>query len=144
MTDTSDARPPERGAGVPHQRRPRVLLADDHAGLLAALRRLLALSCEIVGQATDGAALMAAVTALAPDVVVLDVSLPDVNGIEGCRRIRQARPEVKVVILTAADDPGLREKAFEAGASAFVLKHSQIDRLLPAIHDAFRGEPPVD
>ena len=125
---------------MPEQARPRVLLADDHVEVLAALQRLLEPSCDIIGRATDGTALLEAAQALEPDVIVLDMFLPAIDGLEACRRIRQARPETKVVLLTAADGPAFRERAFEVGASAFLSKLSQVDQLVPAILRAFAGE----
>jgi len=113
--------------------RPRVLLADDHAGVLTALQRLLAPSCEIVGQVTTGSAVLEAATRLKPDVVVLDVTLADVSGLVVCAQIKHAAPQTRVVVLTAADDPPIRARAFEVGASAFVLKHLVVEDLLPAI-----------
>jgi DNA-binding NarL/FixJ family response regulator len=113
--------------------RPRVLLADDHEGVLTAVGRLLAHSCEIVGQVTTGAAAIEAATRLDPDVVVLDLTMADASGLVVCATIRQAVPRARVVVLTAADDPQIRRRAFEAGASAFVLKHLVTHELLPAI-----------
>jgi CheY-like chemotaxis protein len=109
--------------------RPRVLLADDYAALLVALRRLLAPSCDVVACVADGVAVIEETARLRPDVVVLDVNLPKVNGLEACRRIRQAMPGIKVVLITAADDAAIRERAFELGASAFVLKYRVADEL---------------
>jgi two-component system NarL family response regulator len=110
-----------------------VLLADDHAGLLTALGRLLAPSCDIVAQVTTGEAVLEAVARLNPDVVVLDVTLADANGLAVCVQVKQAAPRTRVVVLTAADDPLIRMRAFEAGASAFVLKHLVTHDLLEAI-----------
>ena len=115
-------------------------MADDHVEVLAALQRLLEPSCDIIGRATDGTALLEAAQALEPDVIVLDMFLPAVDGLEACRRIRQVRPETKVVLLTAAADPVFRQRAFEVGASAFLSKSSQIDQLIPAILRAFAEE----
>jgi len=115
------------------QVRPRVLLADDHAGVLTALGRLLAASCEIVDRVTTGGAAVEAATRLHPDVVVLDISLADASGLAVCVRIKQVSPQTRVVVLTAADDPQIRARAFEAGASAFVLKHLVTQELLDAI-----------
>jgi DNA-binding NarL/FixJ family response regulator len=111
----------------------RVVLADDHVGVLTALRRLLAPWCEIVDQVTTGGAAVEAATRLHPDVVVLDISLADASGLVVCARIKQAVPQTRVVVLTAADDPQIRTRAFEAGASAFVLKHLVTHDLLEAI-----------
>ena len=120
--------------------RPRVLLADDYAGVLAALRRLLAPTCDVVGWVEDGNALLDAALRLRPDVIVLDVALPQIDGLEACRRIKDAMPETKVVILTASDDVETRQEACSAGASAFVPKDSLGDQLLGAIDKAFLGD----
>ncbi len=112
---------------------PRVLLADDHVGLLTALARLLEPDCEIVGRVTDGLALIDAALSTRPDVIVVDVSMPRLNGLEACRRIKQALPETRVIVLTAADDPVIKERALAFGASAFVLKYSVANQLLEAI-----------
>jgi len=115
-----------------------VLLADDHAGILTALRRLLSPSCEIVGSVMDGVALIEAAARLKPDVIVVDVAMPELNGIDASQRIKQAMPQVKVIFLTASGDTGVREKAFSVGASAFVEKRAMGDRLLKAIQKALR------
>jgi DNA-binding NarL/FixJ family response regulator len=119
--------------------RPRVLLADDYKALLVALRRLLAPSCDVVGTVGDGLEVVDAAARLRPDVIVLDVNLPTLNGLEACRRIKAALPRSQVILITAADDDALRKRAFELGACAFVLKHRVVDDLGPAIHDAFQG-----
>ena len=126
------------GAPLDGQRRPRVLLAEDYDALLVALRRLLAPSCDVVGSVADGLAVVDAAVRLRPDVVVIDLNLPTMNGLEACRRIRAAVPLSKIVLITAADDDTVRDRAFELGASAFVLKHRVVDDLGPAIQDAFR------
>jgi DNA-binding NarL/FixJ family response regulator len=102
--------------------RPRVLLADDHALLLGAFERLLADECDVVGQASDGRELVAAAEALKPDVIVLDVSMPVLNGLEAARQIKQRQRHVKLVFLTMHEDPDLAAEAFRAGASAYLLK----------------------
>jgi DNA-binding NarL/FixJ family response regulator len=122
-----------------HQPRPRVLLADDYDALLVALGRLLAASCDVVGSVTDGLAVVDAAARLRPDVVVLDLNLPTMSGLEACRRIKEAVPLSKIVLITAADDDAVRERAFELGASAFVLKHRVVDELGPAIQQAFNS-----
>jgi DNA-binding NarL/FixJ family response regulator len=86
---------------------PRVLLADDHALLLGAFEKLLAGECEIVGQASDGRALVAAAEALKPDVIVLDIAMPLLNGLEAGRQIKRKLPEVRLVFLTMNEDPEL-------------------------------------
>jgi len=119
--------------------RPRVLLADNHAGILVALQRLLEPTCEVVGRVSDGAALLAAMTKLKPDIVVVDISMPQVDGLEACRHIKHATPQTKVVVLTAANDEDVRQHAFNVGASAFVLKYAMAEELLTAIQKAFSG-----
>jgi DNA-binding NarL/FixJ family response regulator len=115
---------------------PRVLLADDHAGILSALRRLLGSSCDIVGCVTDGAALLEAAARLRPDVIVVDIFMPKVDGLKACRQIKEATPETKVVVLTGHNDSSTRQRAFSAGASAFIPKHLMADDLVDAIHRA--------
>ena len=128
------------GASLAHQPRPRVLLAEDYEALLVALRRLLSPSCDVVGSVADGLAVVDAAVRLRPDVIVLDLNLPTINGLEACRRIKAALPLSKVVLITAADDEAVRERAFELGASAFVLKHRIADELDRIIQKAFRSD----
>jgi CheY-like chemotaxis protein len=120
------------------QSRPRVLLADDYPSMLVSLERLLAPSCDVVGRVGDGVTLLDAAARLRPDVVVLDVNIPGIHGLEACRRIKQALPITQVIFLTAADDDLIRERAFGVGASAFVPKHQVSTDLLPAIQSARR------
>lgn len=118
--------------------RPRVILADDFPAIIAALQRLLAASCDIVGQVGNGAELLKAVARLSPDVVVADVRLPDLSGLEACRTIRRTMPRTKVIVLSADDDAHVQKRALESGASAFVRKHKVGDELELAIQQAFR------
>jgi len=87
-----------------------------------AVCRLLALDCDVVGTVADGRALLDAAQRLQPDVIVVDLNLPQVNGLEACRQITQANPDAKVIVFTAMDDPDLEQRAIEVGASAFVCK----------------------
>ena len=112
--------------------RPRVLLADDYPDMVKAVSRLLALDCEIVGTVADGSVLLEAAQRLQPDVIVLDVNLPNVQSLEACREIRRVNPATKVIMFTAMDDPVISQAFFEAGASAFVPKVAAGD-LLSAI-----------
>lgn len=120
-------------------RRPRVLLADDHTVVLEGLRRVLEPECEIVGTAADGRALLAAAERLKPDVVVADISMPLLNGIEAVRQIKKTARDVRVVFLTMHADVSYAAKALEAGGSGFVLKTSAADELLTAIREAMKG-----
>jgi DNA-binding NarL/FixJ family response regulator len=109
--------------------RPRVLLADDYPDIVKAVSRLLALDFEIVGSVTDGSALLETAQRLRPDVIVLDVHLPNVHALEACREMTRVNPGMKVIIFTALDDPSVSEAFFQAGASAFVSKLASVDLL---------------
>jgi DNA-binding NarL/FixJ family response regulator len=119
--------------------RPRVLLADDHALLLGAFEKLLAPECDVVGQACDGRALVATASKLKPDVVVLDIGMPVLNGLEAGRQIKQTLREVRLVFLTMNEDPDLAAEAFRAGASAYLLKRSAASELMVAIREVMQG-----
>ena len=122
----SAPKPPlERGVS----KRPRVLLADDYPEMLKAIGRLLEPDCEVVGTVSDGGALLEAAQRLAPDVVVLDLNLPNLNGLAACRRITRLHPEMKVIMFTAMNDPQASQAFFAAGASAFVSKLASVDLL---------------
>jgi DNA-binding NarL/FixJ family response regulator len=103
-------------------KRPRVLIADDHPGVAKAVCRLLSLDCEVVGTVADGSAVLDAVQRLQPDVIVIDINMASVNGLEACRQVTQAIPEAKVIVFSATNDPGVAQRAFEVGASAFLSK----------------------
>ena len=121
----------------------RVLLADDHLLVLAALEALLAPEFDIVGRVSDGRALVAAAKELRPDLIVLDIEMPVMNGLEAARQIKAMLPHVKLVFLTMYDEPDLEVEAFRAGASAYVLKHSASSDLLTAIRGLLTdGTPP--
>ena len=115
--------------------RPRVLLADDHTLLLEAFRKLLADDCDVVGMVGDGRALVAEATKLRPDVVVVDVAMPLLNGVDAARQIKQTLPETRIVFLTMNEDPDLAAEAFRAGASGYLLKRSAASELLTAIRE---------
>ena len=114
-------------------KRPRVLVAEDHPDMAKAMCRVLALDCEVVGTVADGSAVLEAATRLQPDVVVVDLNLPGVNGLEVCRQITQTDPEIKVIVFTAMNDPDVRARAFELGASAFVSKLAGDGELLSTV-----------
>jgi DNA-binding NarL/FixJ family response regulator len=117
----------------------RVLLADDHNLLLGALEKLLADECEVVGQVSDGRALVAAAEQLRPDVIVLDISMPLLNGLEAARQIKQKLRNVKLVFLTMNEDADLAAEAFRAGASAYLVKRSAASELPAAIREVAQG-----
>lgn len=107
--------------------------------LLGAFERLLSSECEVVGQAADGRALVALAERLRPDVIVLDISMPLLNGLEAGRQIKQRLPDVKLVFLTMNEDPELAAEAFRCGASGYVLKSSAASELATAIREVTQG-----
>jgi DNA-binding NarL/FixJ family response regulator len=118
--------------------RPRVLLADDYPRLIAAINRLLGEhACEVVGTATDGVQLLEEAVRLRPDVVLVDLFMPKLNGLDACVELGRVLPQAKVVVLTADADPELRRAALTAGASAVVDKLAIATDLLPAIAAAW-------
>ena len=117
----------------------RVLLADDHKIVLEGLRAILEPEFEIVGAVEDGRTLIAEARRLGPDVVVADISMPGLNGIEAARQIRKRDERIKIVFLTMHSQAGYAASAFEVGASGFVLKHSAPQELITAIRDAMQG-----
>jgi DNA-binding NarL/FixJ family response regulator len=118
----------------------RVLLADDHKIVLEGLRSLLEPEFELVGTVEDGRALVATAKKLSPDVVVADISMPLLNGIEAVRQIKEENDKIKVVFLTMHPDVTYATRAFEAGASGYVLKHSAPSELVTAIQEAVKGK----
>ena len=121
-------------------KRPRVLLADDHKIVTEGLKGLLEPEFELVGTVEDGRALLAAAEKLRPDVIVADISMPLLNGIDSVRQIKKAHGEIKVVFLTMHPDVTYAVSAFEAGASGYVLKHSAPTELVTAIRSALNGK----
>lgn len=119
--------------------RPRVLLADDHVALRAAFEKLLTHDCDVIGQVSDGRALVTASEALRPDIIVIDISMPFLNGFEAGRQIKRLLPAVKLVFLTLYDDQDCAAEAFRAGASAYVVKGRAASELRMAIREVSRG-----
>jgi DNA-binding NarL/FixJ family response regulator len=122
----------------PH--RPRVLLADDHLLVAEALKSLLSPEFELVGVVEDGRAMVEAAIGLRPDVIVADVTMPHLNGIDALIQLRQGGDQVPVVFLTMHRDVTFARRALEAGASGFVLKHSAPAELVTAIRAALSGK----
>lgn len=120
--------------------RPRVLLADDHTLVLEGLSKLVAEECELVGKAEDGRSLICAAEKLKPDVVVLDISMPQLNGLEAGRQLRKILPSCKLIFLTMHADPTYAKTAFELGASGFLLKRSAATELTQAIQAVTKGQ----
>ena len=119
--------------------RPRLLLADDHAMLVDGLRRLLQPEFDLVGTVGDGWALLEAAERLKPDVIVVDVSMPLLNGIEAVLRIKKTCSRSKVIMLSMHGDIEVATEALKAGASGYVLKHSAAEALSHAIWAALEG-----
>jgi DNA-binding NarL/FixJ family response regulator len=120
----------------------RVLLADDYRPMLKHVREFLSASdCDIVGEVSDGRAAVDAAVQLRPDVAVLDISMPVMNGIDAAMRMRQACPDTKIVFLTADSDPDTCRAALETGAVGYVLKPRLGTDLIPALRHATEGLP---
>jgi len=117
----------------------RVLLADDHEAMLDRVARLLATEFGVVGTVTDGQQALDAAMALKPDVLVLDISMPVMNGIETARRLKEAGSETRIVFLTVHDDPDFAREALEAGALGYVIKQRIASDLVAAIKKAHAG-----
>ena len=119
--------------------RPRILMADDHQMLLDAFKVMLEPDFDIVGSVTDGRALLEEYARLHPDVVVIDVAMPLLNGLDAGRQLKAQRRSVKLVFLTMNPDPDLAGEALRLGASGYVLKSSAAQELKQAIQEAMRG-----
>jgi len=120
-------------------KQPRIILADDHVLLLDAIKNLLGPDFEVVGTFTDGRALVNGAAELKPDVVVLDINMPNMNGLNAGQRLKQVLPKVKLVYLTMNLDADMAAEAFRLGASAYVVKNSAATELIQAIRLALLG-----
>jgi DNA-binding NarL/FixJ family response regulator len=120
-------------------RRTRILLADDHTMIAAGLQKLLEPAYEVVGCVEDGRALLKAAARLKPDLVLLDVGMPLLNGLDAARELKKTMPGIKLIFLTMNTDSDIASEALRIGASAYLLKTSQPSELLQAIHDVVRG-----
>ncbi len=118
---------------------PRVLIADDHRMVAEGLIRLLTPEFEVVGVVEDGRALITAAKKLNPDVIVADISMPHLNGLDALVQLEKENPEVRVVFLTMHKEVAYARRALEAGASGYVLKHSAPEELVMAVRAALAG-----
>jgi DNA-binding NarL/FixJ family response regulator len=118
---------------------PRVIIADDHSLVGEGIRRLLQADFDVVQCVTDGRALVDAVAALRPDLIVTDVAMPQLGGLSAIRTLRQQGSDVRAIVLTMHADPFLVAAAFSAGASGYVLKHAASEELILAINEALAG-----
>ena len=119
---------------------PRVMLADDHTILVEAFRKLLEPHFEVVGTVSDGRAMLEAASQLKPDVIVVDVGMPLMNGLEAALRVKEQMPNVRTVFLTMNEDADLAAEAMRAGASGYLLKSSAACELIRAIQMALKGK----
>jgi DNA-binding NarL/FixJ family response regulator len=121
----------------------RVLIADDHSIVAEGLRSVLEKTFEVVGIVRDGRELLVEAPKLKPDVIVLDISMPLLNGLDAAERVKPLLPATKFVFLTMRDDPNLAAAALALGAVGYVLKHSAASELLTAVQQVLQGKPYV-
>lgn len=121
-------------------KKPTVILADDHTLVLEGFRRLLETHCELLATVGDGQALLQAVAQHRPDIVILDISMPVMNGIEAARALKSKYPALQLVFVTMHADPAYIRAAFQAGASGYILKQSLGDELPQALHTVLQGQ----
>ena len=119
--------------------RPRILLADDHAGVTAWLRDLFSEECDVVGVVSDGSEVAAAAARLQPVVIVVDLNLPTVNGLDVCRRIARNHVRAKAIVITAMADEAFEEEALQAGAAGFFAKAAAGPEMIAAIKRIWAG-----
>jgi DNA-binding NarL/FixJ family response regulator len=121
-------------------KRPRVIMADDHSLILAGLRKLVEAECDVIGTVEDGRALIEAAQRLNPDLVLLDISMPLLNGLDAARQLTKMMPGTKIIFLTMHASPTYATQAFEAGASGYLLKRSAASELQQAIQSVLNGQ----
>ncbi len=119
--------------------KPRVLLADDHTLVLEGFKKLLEEHCQVVGSAEDGRALLDAAKRLLPDIIVLDISMPKLNGLDAARRLRKIVPQARLIFVTVHADADYVNQAFQAGASGYLLKRSAGSELPQAVEAVKNG-----
>jgi DNA-binding NarL/FixJ family response regulator len=119
--------------------RPRILIADDHALLREAFQKLLEADCDIVGCVGDGRALLEMAPKVKPDVILLDLAMPLLNGLDAGQQLKRMMPNVKLIVLTVQEDPDLAQEAFRIGISGFLLKSCAGTELFQAIRSVLQG-----
>jgi DNA-binding NarL/FixJ family response regulator len=120
--------------------RPRLLIADDHVLIAEACKNLLEPEFQVVGVVSDGHALLKAAPELKPDVVIVDIAMPQLNGLDAGEQIKQKNHAIKLIYLTMNVRPDVAAEAFRRGASGYVLKHCTAEELIVAIRRVLRGE----
>ena len=120
--------------------RPRILMADDHSLVLAGLRKLVEAEGDVVGTVEDGRALVEEARKLRPDIILLDISMPLLNGLDAARQLTKLVPETKLIFLTMHATPTYATEAFKAGASGYLIKRSAASELKQAIQAVLRGQ----
>ena len=124
------------GAGVA---KPRILLADDHTLVAEAFKRLLEPEFDVVGTVADGRALLRVAPELRPDVVLVDLNMPLLNGLDASEQLKQIAPRIKIIVLTMNEDPEIAAATLDKWASGYLLKKSAASELLKAVRDVLRG-----
>lgn len=120
--------------------KPRVIIADDHRLFLEGFRKLLQEQCDLVATVADGRALLEATERLQPDLVIVDISMPLLNGVDATRQLKKLNPHTKVIFVTMHGDAAYAKAAFKAGASGYLLKQSAPDELDQAIRAVLAGD----
>ena len=120
--------------------KPRVLMADDHSILLAGVRKLLEERYDVVGMVEDGRALLEAAERFKPDLILVDISMPLLNGLDAVRQLRKSQPDVKLLFLTMHASPQYATEAFKAGGNGYLLKQSAVSELPEAIEAVLQGK----
>jgi DNA-binding NarL/FixJ family response regulator len=120
-------------------KKPRVLLADDHTLVLEGFKKLLEEHCELVGTAEDGRALVDLATKTHPDLILLDISMPLLNGIDAAKKLKKLLPDVKLIFVTMHADTAYINEAFKAGASGYLLKRSAAKELVQAVQSVMNN-----
>jgi len=123
-----------------HRHRARVIIADDHVLVAEACKSLLEPEFEVVGMVADGRALLQAAAELRPDIVILDISMPQLNGLDAGEQLKQKNRATKLIYLTMMQAPDVAAEAFRRGASGYVLKHCSAEELIVAVRRVLRGD----
>ena len=121
-------------------KRPRILVADDHSVVLAGIRSLIEQDWELAGEVRDGRSLVEAALKLRPDLIILDISMPVMNGLDAARQIRKAWPDAKLLFISMHANRMYLREAMRAGGSGYVLKTSAAEELRPAVQKVLRGQ----